>query len=46
MGTRLTEAVHAGNVSLAKVDDSALRVLTPMSAIGLLTLHPNPNPNP
>jgi beta-glucosidase len=42
MGARLTAAVHAGNVSLAKVDDSARRILTPMFAVGLFDA-PNTN---
>jgi beta-glucosidase-like glycosyl hydrolase len=42
MGARLTAAMHAGNVSLAKVDDSARRILTPMFAVGLFDA-PNTN---
>ena len=44
MGARLTAAMHAGNVSLAKVDDSARRILTPMFAVGLFDA-PNTNTN-
>ena len=42
MGGRLKAAVLAGNVSRAKVDDSARRILTPMFAMGLFNT-PNTN---
>jgi beta-glucosidase len=42
MGDRLKAAVEAGNVTVAKVDDSATRILTPMFSVGLFDT-PNKN---
>ena len=41
-GKRLAAAVAAGNVTVAKIDDSVLRILTPMFAVGQFDT-PNPN---